>query len=109
MFEEKRFSTLQNGHKKVPNCNHEVLTDEKDYFKVTAEARLKMEKDTALSMPCVAVDDSQRKPKANLIRITAEQGQAIPKNKGACGQVEHHMDPSAEKCYWSSFHYDMVH
>ena len=68
-----------------------------------------MEKDTVPSMPCVAVDDSQRKPKANLIRITAEQGQAIPKNKGACGQVKQHMDHVTDKCYWGTFHNDMVH
>ena len=42
---------LQNGQKKVPNCKqdaatgkiYEVLTEDKDYFKVIADARLKLE------------------------------------------------------------------
>ena len=70
---------LQSARRSTGIC--EVLTDEKNYDKATAEARLKTEKDTAPSMPCgVEMDDGQGKSKVNLIRITAKQGQAIPEN-----------------------------
>ena len=55
------------------------------------------------------MDDSQGKPKVNLIRITAKLGHAIPENKGACGKVKQHTGLIAEICYVSSFRYDMVH
>ena len=37
--------------------NYEVLTDDKDYFKVIADARLKLEKDVAPAMPCIVRED----------------------------------------------------
>ena len=85
-----------------------VQTDDKD--QATAEARLKTEKDTAPSMPRVEMDDGQGKPEVNLIRITAKQGQAIPENKGACGQVKQHTDLDCRNMLcWADFRYDMVH
>ena len=37
---------------------HEVLTDDKtNYFKVIADTRLKLAKDTALALPCIQKND----------------------------------------------------
>ena len=38
---------------------YEVLTDDKDYFKVLADARLKLQTDTALALPCIEREDSR--------------------------------------------------
>ena len=41
-----------------------VLTDDKDYLKVIADARLKLRKDAALALPCSEKEDSRGKPQA---------------------------------------------
>ena len=41
---------------------HEVQTDDEDYFKVTADALVKLQwRDIAPAMPCIEKDDSRGK------------------------------------------------
>ena len=50
---------------------HEVLADDKDYFKVIADARVKLERDTAPAVPCIEKEDSRGKPQAVATSIDA--------------------------------------
>ena len=52
---------------------YEVLTDDKDYFKVIADARLKLEKHIALAVPCFVREDSRGKPQTCTTSIDASK------------------------------------
>ena len=81
----KEQTQLQNGQTSVPNCKqhaatgiHEVLTDDKDYFNVIADARLKLVKDTAPALPCMVREHSRGKPQTcasstNVVRNSQTQ------------------------------------
>ena len=45
---------------------YEVLTDDKDYFKLIADARLKLEKDIAPAVPCVHCEGRQSRKTSDL-------------------------------------------
>ena len=47
---------------------YEVLTDDEDYFKVIAGARLTLEKDIALTVPCIENDERRGQPQAVVTR-----------------------------------------
>ena len=59
--------TLQHGQQKSANHHaarrnkriYEVPTDHKDYFKVTADAPIKLEKDDVPPVPCIVTKDSR--------------------------------------------------
>ena len=61
---------------------YEVLTDDKDDFKVVADARLKMEKDTALVLPCIEKNDSRGEPRAIVTSVDATVNSQAQKIKG---------------------------
>ena len=89
---------------------HEVLTDDKDDLKVIADARLKLEKDAALSLPCIEKDDSRGEPQAVATSIDCSEGQSDSENAGVCGKVKRqHTDHIAEEGYVWSFHNGLVH
>ena len=75
----------------MPNCKqhaatggiHEVLTDDRGCVKVIADARLKLERDTAPAMPSIEKDDSREKAVATSIDASEEQSHS--ENTGACG------------------------
>ena len=112
----KEQTQLQNGQTNVRNCKqhaatgiHEVLTDDKDYFNVIADARLKLVKDTAPALPCMAREDSRGKPQTCATSTNARKEQSDSENTGACGNVKRkHMDHIAQKGYVGSFHYGLV-
>ena len=82
-----------------------MLTDDKDYFKVIADARLKLAQDTARTMPCIEKDDSVGESQAVATSIDASES-----DSGACRTVKRqHLDHIAEKGYVGSFHYGLVH
>ena len=88
----------------------EVLTDDKDYLKVIADVRLKLEKDTDLTMSCIETEDSRWKPQASATSIAASEEQSDSENTGACRKVRRqHMDHIAEKKYVGSFQNGLVH
>ena len=73
---------------------YEVLTDDKHYFKVIADARLKLEKDTALALPCIVrktVGENLRLEQLKPIRSSQFQ-----KKKSIWNKREH-VDHIAEK------------
>ena len=77
---------------------YEVWTDDKNYFTVIADARLKLEKDTASAFPCTEKEDSRGKPRAVATSMGASEKQSDSKSTGACGKVEgQHVDHIAEK------------
>ena len=77
---------------------------DRDYFKVIADARLKLEKDTALALPCIVKEDSRGKPQAGTTSIDAGEEQSYSENKGSSGKVNRRrMDHIAEKCMWEAF------
>ena len=100
---------LRNGQKQVPNCKQHaatvesmwyLLTDDNDHFKVIADARLKLEKDTAPALPCCEKDDRRGKPQAVEL--------SDPENTGARRSVKRqHTDHIAE--YLGSLHYSLGH
>ena len=57
-----------------------MSTDDKDDFKVYADARLKLEKDTALALPCMERDDSRAEPQALATSIDASEEQSDSEN-----------------------------
>ena len=89
---------------------YEVLTDDKDYFKVIGDARLKLEKDTALLLPSIEKDDSRGTLQALVTSIDVSEERLDSENAGACGRVKReHMDHIAEKGYVGSFHCGLAH
>ena len=71
------------------------MTDDKDDFKVIADARLKLEKKTLLLlMPCIAREDTQ----AVVTSVDASEEESDSEHTGACGKMRRqHMDHIAEK------------
>ena len=66
--------------------------------------RLKLEKDTALALPCIVREGSRGKPQTCSTPTDASQEQAESENTGACEGVKRkHMDHIAEKVYVGSF------
>ena len=51
------------------------MTDDKEYFKVTADGRLKLEGVAAPAMLCIEKDDSRGKPHACAISFDARYDQ----------------------------------
>ena len=86
---------------------YEVLTGDKDYFLVTADARLKLKKkDTAPAMPCIEKEDSRGEAQAVETSIEASEEQSDSEKTGACWKVKwQHMDRIAEERQVGSFHY----
>ena len=83
----------------------EVLTDDKDYFKVIADARLKLEEEIAPAMPCIEKEDSRGKPQTGATSIDASKEQSDSENTGACGKVKREQnDHIAEKAHVGSSH-----
>ena len=77
---------------------YEVLTDDKDHFKVIADARLKLEKETGPAVPCIEKEDSRGKPQAVATSIDASEEQSDSENTGACGKVKgQHTGPHRRK------------
>ena len=88
----------------------QVLAGDEDYIKVIAQARLKLDKDSALAMPCIGMNGkSSGQHEATLTSIDASTGQTHPGDKGACGKVKQHVDHIAGEGYVSSFRYGLVH
>ena len=89
---------------------YEVLTDDKDDFEVIADARLKLEKDTAPAMPCSEKNDSRGEPQAIVTSVDATGEQSDSENIGACGKVKRQqMDHIAEKGYLGSCRCGSIH
>ena len=65
-----------------------MLADDTDYFKVTAHARLKLKKDTALALQCFVRKDDREKPPTCSTRTDASTGESGSDNKEACGKVK---------------------
>ena len=79
---------------------YEVLTDDKDHFKVIADARLKRETGTAPAMPYIEKKDSRGEPQAIVTSIEASEQQSDSDDTGACGKVKRQrVDHIAEKRY----------
>ena len=57
----------------------EVLTDDNELFKVSAHARQKLERETALPLPCIEEDDRRRKLQAGATSIYAKEDSQIQK------------------------------
>ena len=80
---------------------YEVLTDDKDYFKVIADARLKLETNNARAWLCT---------QAIVTSIDASEEPSDSENKGAHGKVKRqHMDHIAENGYVGRLHCGLVH
>ena len=90
---------------------YEVSTDDKDYFKVIAHTRLKLEKDIATAMPCIEKNASRGKPRTCTTTPTdASEEQSETENTGACGRVKRkHVDHIPGKGLVGSFHNGLVH
>ena len=54
----------------------EVPIDDKDYFEVIADARLKLVKDTAPALPCMVREDSRGKPQTCATSTNARKEQS---------------------------------
>ena len=68
---------------------------------MTADARLKLVKDTAPALPCMVREDSRGKPQTCATSTNARKKQSDSENTGACGNVKRkHMDHIAEKGTW---------
>ena len=65
-----------------------MSTDDNDYFKVIVDARLKLEEDTALAMPCIVREDSGGKPQTCAPSIDAGEEPSDSENTGACRKGE---------------------
>ena len=52
-----------------------MFTDDKDYVKVIADGRLKLEGDAAPAMLCIEKDDSRGKPQAGATSFDARRDQ----------------------------------
>ena len=50
------------------------MSDDKDHFKVVADARLKLDMDTALALLCTAREDSRGKSQAVVTSVDASKG-----------------------------------
>ena len=75
---------------------HKVLTNDKDYFKVTADTRLKLEKDTALALPCIV-----RKTVGENLRLEQlKQYGAVSFRKKASGTSENTLITLPKKVMW---------
>ena len=82
---------------------YEVLTEDKDYFKVIADARLKLEKDTSPAVPFILREDNRGKPQAGTTSIDAGEEQSYSEKTGSSGKVKRRqMDHIAEKCMWEA-------
>ena len=67
---------------------YEELTDDKGYFKVIADARVKLEKDTVFALPCTVKEDSRGIPHAGAPSTDASEEQSDSAKTGACGKVK---------------------
>ena len=63
-----------------------VLTDDRDNFMVIADARLKLEEDIDLALPCMEKNDRRGEPQAIVTSIAASEEQSDSENAGACGK-----------------------
>ena len=61
---------------------YEVFSDDKDYFKIIPDARLKLEEDTVPSMPCIEKDDQ-----AIATSIDANAEQSDSENTGTYRKI----------------------
>ena len=90
---------------------YEVATDDEDYSKVNADARLKLEEDF---YSCYAVHYEGRQSREtsgmyNFHQMPVRNSQ-IQENTGACGRVKRkHVDHIADIRYVGSLHYGLVH
>ena len=93
----------QNAKLQAPRRNrgiYEVLTEDEDYFKLIAGARLKLENDAALAMPCIEKNDSRGEPQATATSVDASEEQSDSENTGAFWRVKRqHMHHIAGKGY----------
>ena len=83
---------------------YEVLTDDKDDFKVTADARLNLLKDTALALPCIEKDDSRgnfRQLQLQLMPVRNSQVQEIQAH--ARKWSDNIRTTSPKKSMWEAF------
>ena len=88
----------------------EVLTDDKAYFEVMADARLKLEKETSPTMPCSVTEDSRGTPHTCTTSIHVCEEQSDSENTGARGKVKRQpYGPHCRKKYVGSFHFVLVH
>ena len=52
-----------------------------------ADARLKIEKDNALALPCIEKNDNRGKPQAIVTSVDASEEQSDSENPGSCGRM----------------------
>ena len=57
--EERTGKRAKSASRRRNRVIFEVLTDDNDYFKVIADARLKLDKDAVLAMPCFEKNESR--------------------------------------------------
>ena len=65
---------------------YEVLIDDKDYFKIIADTRLKLGEDTALALSWIEKNDIRGEPQTGTTSIDASEEQSDAQNTGACGK-----------------------
>ena len=71
---------------------------------------LKLEKDTALALPCIEKEESRGKPQAGATSSDASEEQSDSANTGACGKVQRqHLDYITEIGYVGSCYCGLVH
>ena len=82
---------------------HEVLTDDKDYFKVMADAPLNLENGTASAMPRIVREDIRGNPQSCTSTYVRKE-QSDSENTGACRKVKRkHMEHIGKKVVWEAF------